>query len=171
MSGECPKIAILTVSDRGAAGEAEDGSGPALVELVERVGLGKVCATKVVSDEIDAIRGFVRDWSRGDDSAALILTTGGTGLAPRDNTPEAVSALFTKPAPNLMELARLRCFEKTPLTYLSRGVAGVVDRTLVITLPGSPKGAVEQLEAILDILPHAMETARDGGQRLHPPRV
>ncbi len=162
------RVAILTISDRAARGKATDESGPALVKLIERHALGEVCAAEIVPDEVTDIRAFVERWSQGDAPAQLIVTTGGTGLAPRDVTPEAVAPLFTKPAPNLMELVRLRCLEKTPLTYLSRGVAGVVGRTLVLTLPGSPKGAVEQLEAILDLLPHAIDTAVGDGERHHP---
>lgn len=162
------RVAILTISDRAARGQATDASGPALAKLIEREALGDVCAAEIVPDEVTDIRAFIERWSQGDASAQLILTTGGTGLAPRDLTPEAVAPLFTKPAPNLMELIRLRCLEKTPLTYLSRGVAGVVGRTLVLTLPGSPKGAVEQLGAILDILPHAIDTALGEGERHHP---
>ena len=86
--------------------------------------------------------------------------TGGTGLAPRDVTPEAARLVLEREHPGLMELARLRCLEKSPKAYLSRGIAGTIGRTLILTLPGSPRGAVENLEAILDVLPHAIDTLR-----------
>ncbi len=172
MSQQRPyRIAVLTISDRASTGEAEDRSGPALEQLIAREALGTVVESAIIPDEIDAIRTFIERCTAGDRPVDLILTTGGTGLAPRDVTPEAVAPLFDKPAPNLMELARQRCLEKTPLTYLSRGVAGVVGRTLVLTLPGSPKGAVEHAEAILDILPHAIDTAIGVGERHHRPRA
>jgi molybdenum cofactor synthesis domain-containing protein len=90
----------------------------------------------------------------------LILSTGGTGLAPRDVTPEAAKRVFHREHEGLMDLSRQRCLAKTPRTFLSRGVAGTIHRTLIITLPGSPRGCAEMLEAIVDILPHAVETLR-----------
>lgn len=161
------RVGVLTISDRSSRGESVDRSGPALAEVVERH-LGSVVRAGIVADEIEDIRRALREWCLGAGAMDLVLTTGGTGLAPRDRTPEAVSAMFDKAAPNLMELARLRCLEKTSLTYLSRGVAGVIGRTLVLTLPGSPRGAVETLEAIMDILPHAIDTALGEGERYHP---
>lgn len=161
------RVAVLTISDRAGRGESDDRSGPALAEFV-RDHLGSVQDARIVPDEIEDIRRAILDWCRHDHPMDLVLSTGGTGLAPRDRTPEAVSAMFDKPAPNLMELARLRCLEKTPLTFLSRGVAGVIGRTLVLTLPGSPRGAIETLEALLDILPHAIDTALGEGERYHP---
>ena len=165
------RIAILTISDRVSRGEAVDRSGEALVELVTSSGLGEVIARDLVSDDIAQIKRCVERWcgSGGDVIADLILTTGGTGLSPRDVTPEAITPMLEKPAPNLMELARYRCLETTPLAYLSRGVSGVIGQTLVIALPGSPAGAVEQLSAILDILPHAIDIAT-GKSDQHPPR-
>jgi len=175
------RIAILTISDRVSRGEAVDRSGEALVELVTSSGLGEVIARDLVSDDIAQIKRCVERWcgrggsggsgesGGGQTFADLILTTGGTGLAPRDVTPEAITPILDKPAPNLMELARSRCLETTPLAYLSRGVSGVIGRTLVIALPGSPAGAVEQLSAILDILPHAIDIAT-GKSDQHPPR-
>ena len=154
------RVAILTVSDRCSRGEATDETGPALQALV-RTKLGaKVVDTQCVPDEAEpiqrAIRGWVDPWQRID----LILTAGGTGLAPRDRTPEAVAPMIERPHAGLMELARLRCYEITPRAFLSRGIAGAIGKTLVLTLPGSIRGATEQLGALLDILPHAIETIR-----------
>ncbi|MBM4106135.1 MAG: MogA/MoaB family molybdenum cofactor biosynthesis protein [Phycisphaerae bacterium] len=154
------RAAVLTSSDRCSRGETEDLSGPALRELLVR-GLGaEVVASRCVPDEQDALAACFREWSRREAGIDLVLSTGGTGLAPRDVTPEAARSVIEREHPGLMELARLRCLPKTPRTYLSRGIAGTIDRTLILTLPGSPRGAVEMLEALLDILPHAIETLR-----------
>lgn len=153
------KVAILTVSDRSSRGERADASGPAL-ESVCREKLGaEVVAMGVVADEGEQIQAELLRWARGP-APDLILTTGGTGLAPRDVTPEATAAVLERRHPALLELVRLRCYAITPKTFLSRGEAGTVGRTLIINLPGSPKGAVECLSALLDILPHAIETLR-----------
>jgi len=154
------RAAVLTVSDRCSRGERADGSGPALVEIL-RTRLGaEIVETRVVPDERDRIAGCFGEWSRGPRPIDLVLSTGGTGLAPRDVTPEAARAVIEREHPGLMELARLRCLAKTPKAYLSRGVAGTIGGTLILTLPGSPRGATENLEALLDILPHAIETLR-----------
>lgn len=152
-------LAILTVSDRCARGEATDASGPRLAEIATAKLHATVAATAIVPDEIPQITEQLRQWAARDD-IDLILSTGGTGLAPRDVTPEATLTLLDKRHPALLELARLRCYPNTPRAYLSRGEAGTINRTLVINLPGSPKGAGEFLEALLDILPHAIRTAR-----------
>jgi len=157
--------AVLTISDRCSQGVAQDTSGPALAEMLAQTFRADVQSTKCVPDEIDRIRASIRAWA--DAGIDLVLTTGGTGLAPRDVTPEAIAPLLDKPAPNLLELARLRCLEKTANTYLSRGVAGVVKQTLVITLPGSRVGSTETLDAIADILPHAIDAMK--GLDKHPP--
>jgi molybdenum cofactor synthesis domain-containing protein len=157
--------AVLTISDRCSQGDAQDTSGPALVQLLTDTFGADVRSTKCVPDEIDRIRATIRAWA--DTHIDLVLTTGGTGLAPRDVTPEAIAPLLDKPAPNLLELARLRCLEKTANAYLSRGVAGVVHKTLVITLPGSRTGATETLEALADILAHAIDAMKD--RDTHPP--
>lgn len=154
------RIAILTVSDRCSQGLAEDTSGPALQELVIEKLDAAIAATNCVPDSVDEIQTFVRDMTKPGQQIDLVLTTGGTGLGPRDLTPEAVSPLFDRPAPNLMELARARTGSQTPRAYLSRGVAGMIGSTLVLTLPGSEKGATQTLEALLDILPHAIDTIR-----------
>lgn len=154
------RAAVLTVSDRCSRGEAVDTSGPGLcVVLRERLS-AEIAATECVPDEPQAIIDRFRRWSAPAERIDLIVSTGGTGLAPRDQTPEAARRVIEREHPGLMELARLRCLEKTPRAFLSRGVAGTVARTLILTLPGSPRGARENLEALLDILPHAIETLR-----------
>lgn len=154
------RAAILTVSDRGSRGQTVDLSGPALEALVQQRLAGVIVARACVPDEPEPIRAAVQAWAQPDACIDLVLTTGGTGLSPRDRTPEAVLGVLDRQAPGLMELARARCLPITPRAFLSRGVAGTLGRTLVITLPGSPRGATEQLTALLDILPHAIETTR-----------
>ncbi len=154
------RAAVITVSDRCSRGETTDTSGPGLCTVVrERLG-AEVVATRCVPDERDLIAASMLECARITPTIDLILTTGGTGLAPRDVTPEAALSVFERRHDGLMDLARLRCHEKTPRAFLSRGVAGTIGRSLILTLPGSPRGSVENLEAILDILPHAIETLR-----------
>lgn len=153
-------VAILTVSDRCSRGETTDTSGPALVNLLTQRLQAQVVATACVPDEQDMIAACLREWATQTPRPDLILTNGGTGLAPRDVTPEATLAVVERRHSGLMELARLRCYAKTPRAFLSRGEAGTIAGTLVINLPGSQRGATENLEALLDILPHAIETLR-----------
>ena len=159
MSGPI-RVAVLTVSDRCSRGQAEDTSGPSLCRIArERLG-AEIIATACLPDEPAQLEAQFRAWSRPEAGIDLILSTGGTGLAPRDRTPEAAGRVIDRPHPALMELARIRCMPGTARTFLSRGVAGAAGNTLIITLPGSPRGATENLEALLDILPHAIETLR-----------
>lgn len=151
---------ILTSSDRCAAGTAIDVSGPAVGQFVLERLAGEVVAQDIVSDDADAIEAFLRRWSEPLERVDLALVTGGTGLSPRDCTPEAAMRVIDRPHPGLMELARARCGAKNPRAYLSRAVAGAAGSTLIITLPGSPTGALETLEAISDILPHAIRMLR-----------
>jgi molybdenum cofactor synthesis domain-containing protein len=155
------RVAVLTVSDRCSRGESVDESGPAVAALCrERLGAATVL-TACVPDDPERIAAALSEWvGRGID---LVLSTGGTGLSPRDVTPEAALSVIERPAPGLMELARARCLPKTPRAFLSRGVAGVAGRTLIVTLPGSPRGACEQLEALVDVLPHAIAQVRGEG--------
>ena len=154
------RVGVLTISDRCSRGQAVDTSGPSLAAIArEKLG-AEIAATACVPDEVDQIGAVFLDWSRAERRIDLILSTGGTGLAPRDVTPEAAMRVIERPHAGLVELARLRCMAKTARTFLSRGVAGTIGRTLIITLPGSPRGATENLEALLDILPHAIETLR-----------
>jgi molybdenum cofactor synthesis domain-containing protein len=154
------KVAILTISDRCSAGQATDRSGPALAEICQRSLGAQIVATACIADEVPAIQRQLRGWADTEPRPDLILTTGGTGLAPRDVTPEATAQILERRHPALLELARLRCLPKTPKAYLSRGEAGTIGRTLIINLPGSPKGASEFLEALIDILPHAIQMMR-----------
>ena len=154
------RYAVLTVSDRSARGERKDLSGPALIKHFEKVCICECVDTALVPDEQQQITDQLRAWLGGDRPPDLVLTTGGTGLSPRDVTPEATLPVIERRHDALLELARRRCYDITPLTYLSRGVAGTAVRTLIINLPGSPRGAVEVLDAMLDVLPHAIATLR-----------
>ena len=157
------RVAILTTSDRASRGQYEDQSGPALYKLVERALSVTAVATRIVPDERDVIAATLREWA--DDLAAdLIITTGGTGFAPRDVTPEATRDVIEKEAPGLAEAMRAAALQITPHAMLSRAVAGIRGRTLIINLPGSPKGATENLRAILPALPHAVALLRDDPQ-------
>lgn len=153
------RAAVLTVSDRCSTGAAVDASGPR-VEATLRERLGAVVVERaIVPDGIEPVEGMLRLWCDLRAGLHLVAITGGTGFSPRDLTPEAAMRVIERPAPNLMELARARCGAVHPKAYLSRAVAGVAGRTLVVTLPGSPAGAAEMLEAIADVLPHAVRLA------------
>jgi cyclic pyranopterin phosphate synthase len=160
-------VAVLTVSDRRARGEAPDLGGPAVREAAETHLGATVIATACVPDEVDAIVAQLRTWIDTSDAPRLILTTGGTGLAPRDVTPEATAAVVERPAPGLMELARARCLPGKPHAFLSRAIAGVAGCTLVVNLPGSPRGAADTVRLLGDVLPHAVETLT-GDEAHHP---
>jgi molybdopterin adenylyltransferase len=137
-----------------------DTSGPAIVEMLRNRLNAEIIERRCLPDERDQLACCFSVWSRPEFAIDLVVSTGGTGLAPRDVTPEAAMSVIERQHPGLMELARLRCMAKTPRTFLSRGVAGTIGRTLILTLPGSLKGSTENLEALLDILPHAIETLR-----------
>lgn len=154
------RAAVLTVSDRCSRGETVDTSGPALVELLRARLAADIAQTRCLPDDQAALAKCFLEWASVTPAIDLVVSTGGTGLAPRDITPEAARSVFHREHPALMELARFRCLQKTPRAFLSRGVAGTIHSTLILTLPGSPRGATENLEAILDILPHAIETLR-----------
>lgn len=161
------RVAILTVSDSRTDGTAQDTATPLLVEAVQNFFGGDVIATKLVADDRDVIAEQLRDWTTKESAPTLILTTGGTGVGPRDVTPEATLDVVERTHPSLLELARARCLPGKPHAYLSRGIAGVVGRTLIVNLPGSPKGAVDTLRLIADVLPHTLETLR-GEEQSHP---
>ena len=155
------KVAILTVSDRCAAGQCEDLSGAALSEMLSAAPF-ELCERTLVSDEAEAITAeLVRcaDQAKVD----LVLTTGGTGLGPRDVTPEATVACCDRRVPGIAELLRAESLKHTPYAILSRGVAALRGRTLVVNLPGSPEAVRECLDAIRDVLPHAVEMMHGGG--------
>jgi len=163
------KAGILTVSDRSSRGEREDASGPALSRWLEKRGV-KTGRLEIVPDEGDRIAAVLRNWA-DEEEFELILTTGGTGLSPRDVTPEATLTVVERTIPGFGERMRSRSLEKTPMAVLSRAVAGVRKRSLIINLPGSPKGAVENLEAVWDAVPHAVEKIRGDESECAPPHV
>lgn len=148
------KVGILTLSDKGARGERKDLSGPALTEWLRPHGVETV-AYEMIPDEADLISAKLIEWADGGDMD-IILTTGGTGVSPRDVTPEATMKVLDRVIPGLGELMRFRSLAKTPSAAISRAVAGIRGMTLIINLPGSPKGAVENLEAVWEAVPHAV---------------
>jgi molybdopterin adenylyltransferase len=149
------RVGILTVSDKGHAGEREDTAGPELAGQLD-ARCFTVVAYQVVPDEPEIIAAQLSSWS-DDERLDLILTTGGTGLSPRDTTPEATLSVAQRLVPGIPEAMRAAGLAITPHAMLSRGVAAIRGRTLIINLPGSPKGARENLAAVAGALPHALE--------------
>lgn len=149
------KVGILTISDKGSRGEREDLSGKVIEEVVKKIN-GEVKYYQIIPDEKDIIQ---EELIRAVDNLHLdlILTTGGTGLGKRDVTPEATLAIIEKEVPGISEIIRSESFKKTNRAILSRGVAGIRKESLIINLPGSPKGVRESLEIILDAVPHGIE--------------
>jgi len=152
------KFGILTVSDRSSLGERPDLSGPALAEAVQSQGWD-VRLREIVPDELDAIRSRLLAWA--DESLDVVLTTGGTGFAPRDVTPEATRAVVERLTPGLDEAMRSASLKVTPHAMLSRSISGLRGRTLIVNLPGSPKGAVENFRVVAPVLEHALALVRD----------
>lgn len=151
------KIAVITVSDRCFQGEKEDKSGPAIKEIVKS--LGEVVKYRIIPDEKKLISNVLKemiDCHKVD----IVLTTGGTGLSSRDVTPEATKEVLEKEMPGFGELMRQESFKLTPLAILSRATAGTRKKSLIINLPGSPKGAKECLEILLPALPHALDVVK-----------
>jgi molybdopterin adenylyltransferase len=146
---------VITVSDACARGEREDASGAALVELLEAIG-ASIVDRRVVSDDLDPLVELLRQSAARSD-VNLILTTGGTGLGPRDNTPEATRRIIEREAPGISEAMRVETLTQTPMAMISRGVSGVCSATLVINLPGSPKAVRESFAVIKPVLPHAVD--------------
>jgi molybdenum cofactor synthesis domain-containing protein len=153
------RFGILTVSDRAWRGERKDASGPALVEAVQAQGW-QVVRQVILPDDLPDLRDLLAVWA---DSGEMdvILTTGGTGFGPRDVTPEATQAVIERPAPGLAEAMRLASLQVTPHAMLSRAQAGIRKGCLIINLPGSPKGALENLNTILPVLPHAVQLLQE----------
>jgi len=149
------KVGILTISDKGSRGEREDLSGKVIEEVVKKIN-GEVKYYQIIPDEKDIIQ---EELIKAVDKLHLdlILTTGGTGLAKRDVTPDATLEVIEKEVPGISEIIRSESFEKTDRAILSRGVAGIRKESLIINLPGSPKGVRESLEIILEVLPHGIE--------------
>jgi molybdopterin adenylyltransferase len=152
---------VLTISDGAAHGARHDVSGERIRELVQQVPDATISAQAVVPDEQEQISETLRTWC-DEQKLNLILTTGGTGLAPRDVTPEATKAVIERDALGIAEAMRAISLKYTPMAMLSRGVAGVRGHTLIINLPGSPKAVQECLEYILPVLPHAINLLVEG---------
>ena len=153
------RIAVLTISDRSARGERPDASGPALVAFVKAQGW-EVTRSGILPDDLKVLRELISLWAdRGE--ADIILTTGGTGFAPRDVTPEATRAVIEREAPGLAEAMRAVGGVKSSHAMLSRAVAGIRGKVLIINLPGSPKAAIENLQVIFPALEHAVKLLRE----------
>lgn len=154
-------VGVLTISDSGAAGAREDTSGETIRAMVTQMPDTVISAAAIIPDERELIEGTLREWS-DEHRLNLVLTTGGTGLAPRDVSPEATRAVIDREAPGIAEAMRAVSLQHTPFGMLSRGVAGTRGRTLIINLPGSPKAVRECLEYILPVLPHAINLLTEG---------
>ena len=153
------RFGILTLSDRSSRGERADASGPGLMAAIQGEGWS-VVKQEVLPDEESAIREILASWANSRD-VDVILTPGGTGFSPRDVTPEATRAVIEREAPGLAEAMRAASRKVTPHAMLSRIVTGIRGKTLIINLPGSPKGAVENLQVILPVIPHAVQLLRE----------
>ena len=157
------RAVVITVSDACSRGERKDESGEVLVQLLKEMG-AEIVATKIVSDDLEPLTQTLRKFADRPD-VDLIVTTGGTGFAPRDNTPEATLAVIEREAPGLAEAMRMETLKNTPMAMISRGVCGICFRTLIINLPGSPKAVRESFAIIKPVLEHAV--ALIAGQTHH----
>jgi len=146
---------VITASDACARGERDDASGIALVQLLTDLG-AEIVATKILSDDLDPLIEALIDFADRDD-VNLIITTGGTGLGPRDNTPEATQLIIEREAPGMAEAIRGESLKVTPMAMISRGVCGVRSGALIVNLPGSPKAVKESFAVIAPVLPHALD--------------
>lgn len=160
------RAVVITVSDKGYAGLREDASGPALADALRAMG-AEVVAQAIVPDERAQIADLLRQHAASG-AVDLIITTGGTGAAPRDVTPEATRDVITREMPGLAELLRWEGYRKTPLAVLSRGVAGLLGSCLIVNLPGSPRAVREGMETLAGVLPHAVQMARGEGLEHKP---
>lgn len=158
-------VGVITASDKGARGEREDLSGPAIRELVTAAG-GETLRYLVLPDEIDLIAETLAAWADAGD-LDVILTTGGTGLTQRDITPEATRRIIHREAPGIAEALRAESMKQTPMAMLSRGIAGIRNKTLIVNLPGSPKAVRECLDVLGPVLPHAVQLLA-GPTESHP---
>ena len=149
------RVSVLTISDSVAAGKAEDHSGPSVIARCRELGW-TIATSDVRPDDRAAIEAFLKE-TADSNAADLILTTGGTGLGPRDVTPEATEAVVERLIPGFPERMRAAGLAKTPRSILSRATAGIRGKTIIINLPGSPRGAVESLDVVADLLPHAVD--------------
>lgn len=152
------RAAVLTVSDAGSRGERVDTAGPALVRMLDEAGF-VIAETALCPDEPAEIAALLRRWADAD-GYALVLTTGGTGLSPRDRTPEATADVLDYRVDGMAEAMRAKSLASTPHAMLSRGLAGVRGRTLIVNLPGSERGATENLATVLPVLRHATDLLR-----------
>ncbi len=157
--------AVLTVSDSCARGEREDVSGPSVADFLRTRGFA-IVGTQIVPDEDSAIQQALLRWMG---HALLVVTTGGTGVAPRDVTPEATRAVCDRMLEGIAERMRLEGSKKTPFAALSRGVCGVRGSSLVLNLPGSPSGALDSLASVIDLVPHALQLLAGNTKHEEPP--
>lgn len=157
------RVKILVASDSSASGARPDASGPALQALFEAQNW-QVAACQVLPDDLATVRTQLIVWAAANDCDAIV-TCGGTGLSPRDITPEATRAVIEKEVPGLAEFMRAEGIKKNRYAVLSRGLAGICKGKLIVNLPGSPRGACESLESIIDVLPHAIDICQ--GRTLH----
>ncbi len=159
------RLGILTLSDKASRGAREDSAGPAIAEVLGALE-PEIVQKAIIPDEPEQISATLRAWVEMG-SMNLIVTTGGTGLGPRDHTPEATRRVIEREVPGLAELMRREGFKHTPMAAISRGIVGLRGQTLIINLPGSEKGVRENLQAILPVLPHALELIAGETER-HP---
>jgi molybdopterin adenylyltransferase len=149
------KIGLLTISDRGAKGDYEDRSGPLMAQIIGTNTAWEISRRSIIPDDFDTIADTLVAWS--EEGLDLILTSGGTGFAPRDITPEATTSVIERRAPGIAEALRAESLKITRHAMLSRGTAGIRGTTLIVNLPGNPKAVRENLDVLLPVLPHALE--------------